>query len=274
MIGASGLTMPPGIPWVNQGTTGMPLINSIKYSPPDKVLDFIMEQACAKTQTGEYVYGKWEKGRWECDDFCFLAASDVRYRYPGQYIGIAIGNKLIDGNQVPHAVNCLWFYESGKWETRYIDATFREKIAKNFTASVILPLPISGTTNHMQFEPIKNLTHHKKAAFDLDKKYEFDDIPKLTDQVEETLIKWATHGIPIHGGPVDTNYYLQNDRVINWYIHIRQEHKGAPIGMAFGIDAEDDYGCLVLWKNKNQYIFWDIDAAEGFTDFSPRVVFV
>jgi hypothetical protein len=277
--------MPSGVHLRNKGTTGM-RFSALKSHDPNAVMNFIADKA--KT------YGKYENFRWDCEDYAFLAASDVRCRFLGLPVAIAIGKGMEGGPTIEgfnHAINILWFEsqvgDQKKWEPRYFDATIGSEV-KKFDTQVIIALPVSGLTDHQDLPPFDKLSFLKDAAFALDgRNYDFnlvntdvmdtlknkrvEECPKPTNKEELDLFNNA-------------KYWSTSDRVFYWFAHIRRMHKGAPVGVAFGLATHPkrpnsfDYAALVVWSSPDNFTYWDVNEAKDITQlevkFEPRIVIV
>jgi hypothetical protein len=279
------LKMPPSVRLQNKGTTGM-RFPAMKSHSPEIVMQFIEDKA--------RTYGKYQDKIWDCEDYSFLAASDIRCRFLGQPVAIALGIGKEGGPNIiglPHAINVLWFESDvgggqKKWIHRYYDATIHKEV-KNFETHVIIPLPVSGLTDHKELPPFENFRFLDSAAFVLDgKAYNFDLINSVIDTLEKKGINDCPRPGDIEGGALFDNplYYSYNDRVFWWFSHIRQMHKGAPVGVAFGkatnpnVPQSFDYASLVLWRSPSDFVYWDIIGAKDATQmdikFIPRIVIV
>lgn len=260
----SNLRLPKGINLKNQGTTGLRVSNMLSHSP-----EIVKQYIKIKSKT----YGTYIADIWDCEDYCFLAASDIRYRFQGQPVGIALG-EMPEGD---HAVLSLWFEDDKKeWRHWYFDPTLNKDLT-NFKPYVIIPVAPSGSLNHHELSPYESFRFLDNAAFILDEEnaYKFD----LIEAAKTTLTNWKNNGLPEEGRFIDSTYYSYNDQVFYWFSHIRREHQGVPVGAALGKYQETDYGALILWKSPREFVYWDIfesvEFAEGdFPDFKPRIVIV
>lgn len=273
LVDQTTLKLPKGITLKTRGTTGLRVSHLLSHGS-EKVIPYIANQA---KNYGEYIPEKWD-----CEDFCFLAASDVRYAFQGTPVGVVLGSKKVKGKDEDHAVIVLWFEKdiNGKkeWEYIYYDPTFpKGNPVTDFTPYVVIPIPPSGSLNHYEYPPFEDFKFLEDAAFELDEidSYKFD----LIDAAKETLIKWKDEGYPGEGRFIDSTYYSYNDQVFRWFSLIRKEQKGAPIGAALGRYNEAEYGALIIWKSIRQFKYWDIFegvefAEEDYPDFKPRVVLV
>lgn len=264
------LKLPKSVHGRAQGTTGARFHN-LKGESPEIVRQYIFNQANEKN------YGKYVPDNWDCEDYCFLAAADVRRKYQRQPIGIAMGLLGED----PHAVNILWRQDADmKWQYWLYDPTFHKEVTQEFKINAIVPIPICSSQNpndYLNELPPKKFGFNKDAAFILDEKGSYKH--ELIDQVKVKLTQWAKNKpmYPNDGIFIDTNYYKFNDTLFYWFAHIRaqMEFRGAPIGVAFGKHkGVEDRGALILWKNPDEFTYWNIYAAEEFDDddFEPRVV--
>lgn len=251
-------------------TTGMQYLKTKNYNFL-AVADFIMDQAKK--------YGGYRPDAWDSFDLSCLVAADVRYRFPGQPIGILQGIAKEGGPEIvgrPHYINILWFEQElgdGKkeWYARYFDATICSKV-REFEINAIMPIPISGLTDHNELLPLENIKFLDRAAFVLDRIYQFE----LIDEVKKKMIEWKNKN-PQKGHKFEPAYYTYNDRVFYWFAHLRYLYKGAPIGAVFGKVRNADYAALILWDYHDTYRYWDIIKARDVTqsiEFEPRVLIV
>lgn len=279
--------------WVSKGTTGMLYSDAYPY-PPNDVLSFIIRQASS--------YPPYQKDIWDCEDHAFLAAADIRCRFPGQPVGVAVGK----ANWPPelkgkmHAVDIIWFMnqENGQLKCdkfEFFDATLPipSFIPKEygFNIEAVIPLPVSGLQNHKDCPPVAGLPFCSKAAFQLDQRsYKFELMVDVQKTLDKQTIRCAT--------PQKKEY--ESDKIwdslfkrkVLWSIRdypfyafaqIRKEHMGAPVGIAFGPATAangqtEDYAALVLWENANKYKYWDYLRKKELKDFgltfNPRIVIV
>jgi hypothetical protein len=263
------------------GTIGMHFNANFIYSITN-ILYYIKEKSKN--------YPKYQSNIWDCEDFAFLAAADIRCRFPGQPTAIALGTAIDreSGNSVDYAVNVIWFNrkEGGqtKCETRFIDLT--EKIFMyTFDTRILIPLPISGLSDHKELPPFENLGLIESAAFQLDRReYKFN---LINTEVMNTL-KDAPAKCPeqseIGWSDFNRRFWTISDRVFYAFAHIRKKHQGAPVGVAFGIAALQgmaqgfDYAALIIWNNPYNYFYWDVNEARNLEEldikFKPRIVIV
>ncbi|MCX6719265.1 MAG: hypothetical protein NTZ38_02730 [Candidatus Taylorbacteria bacterium] len=280
------LKTPDDVHDVAKGNTGNAIAGMRSHSP-DAVMTYIGERA--------RTYPKYQASKWDCEDFAFLAASEVRCRYPGQPVGIAIGigreGEGIAGKD--HAINVLWFEsdEGGqkKWAPKYFDATLKREVT--FDAEVIIALPVLGSTNPALYTRLPTFDNNNFpflpiAAFVLDDSYDFNSMNAVVD----TLGK--SDGLELCHGPTGVEerelfripYWTPSDETFWWFSHVRKMHMGAPVGVAFGTATHPqvpngfEYSSLVLWSQENSFRYWDVGAAK-YADqldytFKPRVVIV
>jgi hypothetical protein len=97
-------------------------------------------------------------------------------------------------------------------------------------------------------------------------------LPLAIANIKAKLTEWRDNGIPRNKKPYDHAYYGFNDEVLNWFIQVRREFKGLPIGMGIGISRGDDYAALILWKTPTQFVYWSIRGGDEIppADFSPK----
>ena len=55
----------------------------VSNKSPATVMKFIEDQSLT--------YGKYQSQVWDCEDWAYLAAADVRHQFPGQPVGILLG---------------------------------------------------------------------------------------------------------------------------------------------------------------------------------------
>jgi hypothetical protein len=281
------LKMPDSTHFIDRGHTGNAIAGRRNH-PPDKVMNFCVERSRN--------YPQYVESKWDCEDFAFLAASEVRCAFTGQPVGILVG-KGTDGNEKivgkEHAINVLWFQKEGGqnvWYPRYFDATQKREVTGINTELVIaLPILASGDAalytrlnpfdnNKYPFEPI--------AAFELDDTYDFTQM----SAVEGTLARADSFELcPEPPSKEERDlfrdpYWTPGDDTFWWFSHIRKMHMGAPVGVAFGRAVTKKspngfgYSALVLWGEDNKIRYWDTGAWRyademGYT-FNPRVVIV
>ncbi len=225
-----GLKIPQDVCLQGRGTTGMQYLKTKNYDP-GLVIKFLKDQETSKI-------GKYIPNAWDCEDVSFLVASDVRFEFPGQPVGVALGVAKNGGSSLEnhsHAVNVFWFEEDigdvdskREWNAIYFDATIGDVVSR-FETHILIPIPISGFKDHKELIPLENLKFLDKAAFALDRAYDFE----LIEEVENSLVEWK-HNDPQKKHKVEPVFYTYNDRVFYWFAHIRQLHKGAPVGVVFG----------------------------------------
>jgi hypothetical protein len=277
--------VPDGIRKVDKGNTGMHFQEEIpRYSPTD-VMNYITNQSRG--------YEKYLDKIWDCEDFAFLAASEVRCKFKGQPIAIALGKAKEGGPELvgkDHAVNILFFRggeaENRRWTFKYFDATIKREVS-DFDAKVIIPLPFSGLENTSVIPPFDDQARfpfQKTAAFFLDGT---DYDTSLIDSVKNIL---ENHGIPECPLPPKNTedrdlyrkYYSYSDRLFWMFAHIRRGKKGAPVGFAHGeatyptAPQPFEFSTLVLWETPTKYRYW---SSLGKLDlpgykFKPRLVIV
>lgn len=282
---ATDFIAPDGIKRVEKGNTGMRFQEEIPRYNPDDVMDYIKMQSKGYE---EYLHKKWD-----CEDFAFLAASEVRCKFKGQPTAIAIGIGKEGGPEIEnklHAINILFFRggeaENRKWSFKYFDATIKREVF-DFDAKVLIPLPISSLTNTQNIPPFTDQVRFpfkERAAFFLDgKDYDTSQIPSVINTLEN-------HGIPeCQLPPKNTEdrdlyrkYYLYSDRVFWMFAHVRRGAKGAPVGFAFGEATHPaapksfEFSALVLWDSPSSSRYWSpigkLDLP-GYK-FKPRLVIV
>lgn len=287
-----GLSMP--VPCVNSGTTGM-LYSEVHDYPADHVLKFIKNQAIK--------YPPYQKEIWDCEDHAFLVAADIRCRFPGQPVGVAIGiaaePEKIKGAM--HAVNYIWFMERDNRTHELKCADFaifdaslpNPRFVKGFKPEVIIPFPVSGLKKEKDCPPGSGLVFRSKASFQLDRKLPnfnlMPDVQKTLNEKSVTCPKPAkiefesdNHWPTLHK---TRELWSYRDDMFYAFAQIRKKHMGAPVGVAFGSatfgpskNTIEDYAALVLWESANKFKYWDYkEKAEpkdfGFT-FDPRIVIV
>jgi hypothetical protein len=310
ITGQIELTTPPEAPLTQDiGTTGTPaskmrsiegvmkLFPKWKSYPPGDVMNFIDNQAST--------YGKYISEIFDCENFAYLAAADVRRKFPGIRIAVLLGYGKYGGPNIvdkEHAVNVLWIEEDagdGKkvWVPRFYDATLHEEITNKadppFKTEVVISIPILGSSDkndYSELAPFENFNFLKTATFALDRTtYDFDSIADIKNK----LTNWISTGYGQSGlGEIETALYTPNDMVflyyahiIEWYAHHRTPQpptKAAPVGVAFGKIGNDDYAALLLWKSEKEYELWDIYAGAEINQtlkssglkFKARVVLV
>jgi len=306
------LDIPKGAPLTKEkGTTGLQLPRLqnvsgtmklvptwISHSPGD-VMQFIEEQSTR--------YGKYIPEIWDCEDWAYLAAADVRRKFSGQPVGILLGKGKfgpnIEGND--HAINILWFAKrdaDGKevWYPRYYDATWKREITDMaggdppFDTEIVIPCPIGGSDNSKDYKELppyeNNPPFLKTATFALDRTdYDFSTI----NDVKRMLTEWnnISYGT---ASQVDSRLFTQTDQAFYYFAHIRRWHanirspspKGTlPVGLVVGkiVSSGNDYAALILWnsENKDDYIYWDIYVGEVIDPIlkkvdpiKPRVILV
>jgi len=286
---AGQLSIPDGLLPVKFGTTGMLYSQAHSYSPND-VLSFIIKRAND--------FPPYEAEVWDCEDFAFLAAAEVRFQFPGQPIGIAIGiakhPPAISGRL--HAVNYLWFMGQNDKKPNcntfeIFDSTLPiPEFIKNkggFDVHSMIPIPVSVTNNHKDCPPADQLQFINSASFQLDRlQYDFNSIGDVKKDLQNQVIKLQK--------PLTTEFMSEkkwnlmksifwSDRDEAFYVfaQIRRMHKRAPVGVAFGMlttpMASGESGALVLWSSPNQCEFWDYGRMEPLppiVKFKPRIVIV
>jgi len=263
------------VPTQTKGITGIRSEIMLPIHMPGNVVATIINNS--------YGYGDYIDKAWDCEDYAFLAAADVRLAHQGQPVGIALGTGPAEGGPGiagnPHAVNVLWFRRiiGGKeeWYPRYFDATNKGMEYKNFDADVILPIPWGDSFNAQKFPIFENYEPLQKAAFVLDgRDYDFN----LTRVAEKMLVAWKRPNDPQKGIKVDQAVYTFSDRVFWWFAHIRKEvisdaQKGLPVGIAFGKILKDNATFLILWDDPNTYKYWDIVSGKDVTKiFNKRFI--
>lgn len=222
---------------------------------------------------------KYQKNIWDCEDYSFLAAADVRrHSFRNcQPIGIALGRILEDGKWQWHAVNILWYQDANlNWNYWIYDATFqRDVVIQNFDIHAIIPLPVFSSQDRNAYDNISPKKDFlKTAGYILDEKesYQFN----LVDAAKEKLKNWGEGIYPPPGSEINEDLYIVSDEVFYWFAHIRKEFPGAPIGVAFGEskDYGKDFGALIIWKNDEEYTYWNIFEGGEYNEknFIPRVV--
>lgn len=286
--GDTKLKMPVGAQYIryeNKGSTGLRPFRFKSHSP-QKVENYILERANK--------YGIYIPTNWDCEDHCFVVASEVRCKFWGQPLAIALGKAKggsIAGQD--HALLILWFQDQGKWMHRYFDPTLK-KFVDDFDTYHLIPLPINGFKDHDDLPFPGNLKFHDTAAYALDgRTYDYD---LINGEVMDTLKGEGIEECPApepgtEEGDQFDKYWAASDRVFYWFAHLRYEHKGtppkgpAPIGIAFGTaiipglgPQPVDMAALVLWKQPNDFIYWEIDNKTDLDSlnikFQPRVVIV
>lgn len=237
-------------------------------------------------------YDPYEKEKWDCEDHCFLAASEIRCKFLGQPVAVALGTGKVGAGIAgeAHALLVLWFSNQGKWESEFFDPTYEDFVA-DFDTKVIIPLPISGFTDKNQDLPFKkNIPLVTTGAWALD--YRSYDYALINGAVMATLTSGGikeckeTRSEEEKALLLDPlkRYWNYNDRTFWHFAHLRQKHKGAPIGFAVGTATTPkfpkpyDTSALVLWKQPDDYIYWDVDTRRTLSSmnvkFNPRVVMV
>jgi hypothetical protein len=272
------LDMPEGVGFQQKGSTGMRFSGRRSHSPT-----IVMDYLAARSKC----YDPYIPILWDCEDFAFLATAEVRCKFLG--LPIAIG---LRSQKNGHAVVILWFENQvgsqKKWEPIFFDPTLGKQVY-DFIPDVIIPFPVGGEMDREDLPGFENLSYLDSAAFVLDgrnykyslidleviptlKKKGIDECPKPTNKEELALFR-------------NDKYWNYGDRTFFWFAHIRQKHKGAPVGIAFG-KAEHksrkepfDYAALVLWRSADSFIYWDISGANepanlGYANFKPRLVIV
>jgi len=286
---ASKLAMP--LPLVPNGTTGM-LYSAMHSHNPNDVMDFIIKEAAN--------YPKYKATIWDCEDHAFLAAADIRCRFPGQPIAIAIGTatepKALIG--VSHAVNYLWFErkegDKSIWDTvKILDTTLpRPGFVGSFNPTLVIPIPVSGTSNHKDLPPFERFAFQPTAAFRLDASYNFTlieskVIPALEQKPKPDYLRCLKPPQNVYRSDASWDDLRKNselrtyrDVVFHAFAHIRKEFMGAPVGIAFGTETETnkDSAMLILWSNQNKFDYWDYQEgkylAETGVKFKPRIAIV
>jgi hypothetical protein len=288
-IGGDELSMP--IAYIgkdDEGSTGMRFFAVEKHSEKS-VAEYILNQVQG--------YDPYEPRLFDCEDQAFLAASDVRCKYLGQPVAIALGKAKEDERMKgqSHALLVLWFRDQvggTKWIPKFFDPTLK-RFVDDFDTQVLIPLPTSGSTKgnqNLKFE--KNLPLLETAAFALDGR-NYDYIFKNKNEVQiDSLLKSKGLKECKQQRTLDENdkildpaqrYWSPIDRVFWHFAHLRQTHKGAPIGFAVGMaklpgSNPFEKAALVLWKQADDFIYWDIDFKDTLASknmkFEPRIVIV
>jgi hypothetical protein len=267
------------------GTTGM-RYSAMKSHNPADVMKCITELSVN--------YPPYQIDFYDCEDYSFLAAADIRCRFPGQPVAIAIGKAThptgLAGQM--HAVTYLWFEDKTGGQTKWIplifDPTIKSRV-DGFDPKVIIPLPVSVLNDHKELPPFDDESTFPfldEAAFELDYNHKFELIPDVMKTLKNKLVKECPKPTNLEWQDLFMNpkYWSFSDRVFYWFAHIRAMHQGAPVGVAFGEATTKkksqnfEYAALVLWKSANEFIYWDIQTAKNLTEldakFEPRVVIV
>ncbi|MDD4653036.1 MAG: hypothetical protein PHQ34_12500 [Methanothrix sp.] len=284
------LTMPNGIILVDQGHTGNILEKDRRSHSPEAVLKVLKERT-----SNREIYPEYKKSIWDCEDFAFLAASEVRCFFPGQPVGILVGEAVnipkIKAGEI-HAINVLWFEkdEGGRktWYSEYFDATTSSRLEPGcIKTEMIIALPILASQDealHTRIEPFNDNNHPflPTAAFELDTEYNMDK--NEMDKVIQTLQK--KNSIERCPKSMNNPWWTPNDKAFWWFSHIRKIHMGVPVGVAFGfaVDRQShekfEYCSLVVWDRDDNCRYWDIDARDYSDsdrlqfDFTPRIIIV
>jgi len=286
-----GLDVPSSPPLKGKGTTGLmlPELKKVKddrmilyptfksTESPQRVMDYIANQAAG--------YGNYIESVWDCEDFAYLAAADVRRRFPGQPIGVLLGtgkgynNDNIDGKG--HAINILWFPERKdnqlSWFPRYFDATTKTEVntadnPQTVDPLLVIPHPIGCSNDEKKYKDFPPILKPviTKGTIALDRApYDFGAI----SDIKQKLHKWIDieYGVgkdnenealkELPDGtytPSDLTFYWFA-HIRNWYAHERDPRPNntvPPVGAAFGQFNNKDLDVLILWKSPTEYTYF------------------
>ena len=165
-----GLDVPSSPPLKGKGTTGL-MLPELKKSKDGRMIlypklkstwspEFVM-QYIANQANG---YGEYIESVWDCEDYAFLAAADVRRRFPGQAIGILLGIGRYGGENINgkgHAINILWFSEREDDQMSWFPDTMmllpsRKSLLSNSIHFYLLQFPLDALMTKKNIE-ISNL---------------------------------------------------------------------------------------------------------------------
>ena len=282
-VGGDFLEMP--IDYIDEeeeGSTGMCFFK-VRRKSRKQVADYIVKQVKN--------YGSYEAKLWDCEDYAFLAASEVRCTFLGQPVAIALGKARegpgMDGQD--HALLVLWFGDQvggvRNCVPEYFDPTLGSFV-NDFDTRILIPLPLSGLTEGNSDLPFnKKLPLLDEAAFALDgKDYQFGKI----NEVMNTLRNGGISRCPVlDRSPEDMallkdphhRYWSESDENFWQFAHLRQKHKGAPIGFAVGTATNAksrkpfEQSAVVLWKQQDEFFYWDANTEKKLSDFKVKIEF-
>ncbi|MGV8125774.1 MAG: hypothetical protein ACP5PV_01005 [Methanothrix sp.] len=304
-----GLDVPSSPPLKGKGTTGL-MLPELKKSKDGRMIlypklkstwspEFVM-QYIANQANG---YGEYIESVWDCEDYAFLAAADVRRRFPGQAIGILLGIGRYGGENINgkgHAINILWFSEREddqmSWFPRYYDATTKQEItAQQFDPLLLVAVPIGCSNDKKKYRDFQPLLSPviTNGTIALDRApYDYDaigDIKKELNRWVETEYGMGKENENEALGELPDGFYIPSDLTFYWFAHIRNwfaherkprpNKKVPPVGVAFGQFKEKDLDVLIIWKSPTEYTYFHTVIGEEIdpvirSGFKPRLVIV
>jgi hypothetical protein len=225
-------------------------------------------------------YGGHTEGVWDCEDRAFLVAANVRCKYPGCPIGVTTG-VAGEGSFVGerHAVVIFWYRDGSGYKSIYFDPILPDTEIKNFQPELIIPFPLyipNSTDTRKELTPFddeRKFPYRTSGLLLFDKTHDIVNIEDVKSYIRSELNK-CPEPQRLSERKIFRRKWTQLDRVLWAFSHARLEFKGAPIGLAIGTKEGNNYSVLMLWPDKEHYIFWDIDSNQEISDFAPRFALV
>ena len=230
-------------------------------------------------------YGGHDKDRWDCEDRALLGVSRVRCKFPGAPVGVAVRK---EPNGEDHAVIIIWYKktDTSPWEHTYFDPLRGEV---EFNVHTIIPFPVwrpnadRGSRDELS-EDFKDLQWLNKCAVVLDQFHNFDSFGDIKKSLE--LKEYGECQAPKDSSKalVFREYWSREDKALWAMIQTRfRLYKSTgnpiPLGIAFGTAKKGkyrgkDHAVLILWKNTDKFIFWDLVDGDIGIKFNARLVVI
>lgn len=215
---------------------------------------------------------------WDCEDRAFWGIANARCQFKGIPMGAAIGT-AIEGNfpdksNIGHALIVFWKQVEDTFQPVYFDPAEGLRREVQFDPKIIIPFPIYRPNDNKsvrrELPPFENVPYIQEGCFALDNDYSIIDIAPI-----EAYLTSFTRCID---SPDPLVYRFREDRAFWAFIHACRQFKGSPIGFAVGKATQGkfqgkDNGVVVLWKDCDTYVFWDVDDNKE-VSFEPRIVIV
>lgn len=212
-------------------------------------------------------------GQWECFDRAYLGISVVRCKCPGAPVGVAIGIGKEGGPNVvgkPHAIIYFWTWENNSWTPSLYDPLYGEVHDFQIKAFVSFPpfRPNSGLGEGKILKPFDKLSPNDQGwimLYDVMGGYDIDNFNNIrSDLANRRYNLCAPPNEPNEKRAFDYKR-SREDRAFWVYNQLRVKYNRAAVGFALGTKPNEndktkkDSAAIVLWKNANECIFWDVE---------------
>lgn len=245
-----------------------------------------------ETYLSEINFGPDIKELYDCEDRAFWGMAHIRRHYRGFPVGVISG--VMSGKK--HAIIVTCHKVGDRWIQNYYDPGVGKgngrsiKLPPNRTTPCdndkpksIISFPIADKNKPQ--EPPFDRVERLNGLLIYDKKWLIYRSSDIFDYLEHKGWEECSENHTIFNLADGWDYFVDYDRPLEIYAHVRRAFPGAPIGVAIGkhINGISD-SVNILWHHENDrpsenkivYSYWDPDPRlnQHVVKFIPEMIFV